>query len=722
MSKGVQYVLEVLDYATAPFERLFGNLGKASTAFDDLSDRADTEMKQVGGSVEQVASSIGSTFDAATQGAANSFESAANNIIADANRIESNVSSPTVKTITVKGNDNATGILNRIKTGVAGIKSKVIGIGARDTATNIISRIKNGLSSLKDKVVTIKTQTMGSPLGGMLSSFSPRGVIDMIGGPLVAGGLGLGVLLGGAINKGMESDLQKTNITTLLRGDVEKAGRLFSELSTYSIKTPYEKADIIDGQKTMMSFGLSTEFAFGKLKNIGDIAMGDAQKMKSLTLAFSQATSAGKLQGQDLLQMINAGFNPLQVISERTGESMARLKKRMEEGGISAGELATAFEWATDQQGLFYQGAEKASSTFAGKVSNLKDAFSEGLISIYDQLKPVLMPLLDQLITGIGVMTDVVVGGLSKVGDALKWVWDKFQEGNPIVLSITAIVAGFAIQMAISKTVTLAITAATNLWTGAQWLLNAAMTANPIGLVIAGIVALAAWIAYIIYKYEGWGAAWENLIAWLDNNWQLFKQSFITVWLQTENFFLSGIDRLKVAWLSFKSLWDQDAANAGMQKMAEDQKVRMKAIAESQAKEKDFDKKATEALAGVKLVDTGKTFKDALSSISQKVGIPTGAGAAASEISKQNSKTNASQELGMARQAAGAGAGKARGINEGGNRPTSYTITIHKLQDTLVVNTNGGPRDAGKRAGTDVVNEILMALNSVDQKGGGGHD
>ena len=179
--------------------------------------------------------------------------------------------------------------------------------------------------------------------GGRLHSWFSEAMAGLPGlatNPLILAG----AVIGGSIRKGMEADLQQANITTLLRGDVEKAKALYAQLSDYGVKTPYDKAGLIEAQKTMMSFGLSSEFAFGKLKNIGDIAMGDAQKMKSLSLAFAQATSAGKLQGQDLMQMINAGFNPLQVISERTGESMAQLKDRMSKGGISAQELAQAFE------------------------------------------------------------------------------------------------------------------------------------------------------------------------------------------------------------------------------------------------------------------------------------------------------------------------------------------------------------------------------------------
>ena len=67
---------------------------------------------------------------------------------------------------------------------------------------------------------------------------------------------------------------------------------------------------------------------------LGDVSQGNKERFDSLTLAFAQVGSAGKLSGQDLLQFVNAGFNPLNEISKMTGESMAELKERMSAGGV----------------------------------------------------------------------------------------------------------------------------------------------------------------------------------------------------------------------------------------------------------------------------------------------------------------------------------------------------------------------------------------------------
>ena len=131
------------------------------------------------------------------------------------------------------------------------------------------------------------------------------------------------------------------NLQTLLGGSAEAADELVGKLREYGKNTVYDFNGLAEAQKTMMSFGIESDKAFSVLQNIGDIAMGDNQRMQSLALAFSQATSAGKLQGQDLLQLINAGFNPLQEISKQTGKSVAELKKEMERGAISVWRFLT---------------------------------------------------------------------------------------------------------------------------------------------------------------------------------------------------------------------------------------------------------------------------------------------------------------------------------------------------------------------------------------------
>ena len=510
--------------------------------------------------------------------------------------------------------------------------------------------------------------------------------------PLILAGAGIGM----SIRKGMEADLQQANITTLLRGDVEKAKALYAQLSDYGVKTPYDKAGLIEAQKTMMSFGLSSEFAFGKLKNIGDIAMGDAQKMQSLSLAFAQATSAGKLQGQDLMQMINAGFNPLQVISERTGESMAQLKERMSKGGISAQELAQAFEWATDKQGLFYQGAEKAGQPLSGKFNKMMDSITELALKVYEAISPVLSPLVD--------LAAVI---FSSIGQGIGWLIQKFQEGNPIIWGIAGAIGIFTTALILHNTYTAIATAWQNRLTWAVIKTNLAFLANPITLIIAGIIALIAIIAYCIVGVSGWGKAWEYTVQGMKYSWEAFVENFQLLWTVAKNTFMAGIDACKLAWYKFKEavgLGDSAENQAMINKIQNDLQERAKSVTEGYKKANEAGEKAKESFGKAWDSLEFKSFKEVKDGLMGKLGMKT----------ESSPAPGISPITGETTTTTGEGTKTKDNIVSGGTRQTHINIQIGNVgTDTKVYVSS--VREGVENFGEMVKEELLRVVNSINQ-------
>lgn len=90
---------------------------------------------------------------------------------------------------------------------------------------------------------------------------------------------------------------------------------MIDDLREFAAKTPLQLSGLQENAKLLLSFGIEAQNILPYQKMLGDISGGNAQKMNQLTLAFAQMQSTGRLKGQDLLQMINAGFNPLQVIA-----------------------------------------------------------------------------------------------------------------------------------------------------------------------------------------------------------------------------------------------------------------------------------------------------------------------------------------------------------------------------------------------------------------------
>lgn len=205
-----------------------------------------------------------------------------------------------------------------------------------------------------------KTRVFGDVLKANLASEAivagVKGIASAVAG--VAKGFA------GAMKDGVEYNARMeqytTSFTTML-GDQAKAQQLVNDLKREAARTPFGMEDLAKNTQTLMAFGMSAEEAQLRLGQLGDISQGDAVKLESLTLAFAQMSSTGKLTGQDLNQMINAGFNPLEEISRKTGKSIGELKEEMAKGAISAEMVADAFASATAEGGRFY-GAMDAQS------------------------------------------------------------------------------------------------------------------------------------------------------------------------------------------------------------------------------------------------------------------------------------------------------------------------------------------------------------------------
>jgi tape measure domain-containing protein len=184
----------------------------------------------------------------------------------------------------------------------------------------------------------------------------------------------------------------------------EVTQKLLAEMRADAAKSPLSISDYAQAGKTLLAFGGDAETLMDTLRVLGDVSMGNSDRFGSLALAFAQTQAAGRLMGQEVLQFVNAGFNPLQQISKKTGESMGELKKRMEDGAISSAEVAQAFKDATSEGGLFYQAIQKGGETTAGKIAKVKD----GILSLQ-------IAFGTGLNEGVKAGADAMVQGLSSV-------------------------------------------------------------------------------------------------------------------------------------------------------------------------------------------------------------------------------------------------------------------------------------------------------------------
>ena len=188
----------------------------------------------------------------------------------------------------------------------------------------------------------------------------------------------------------------------VMTGSAEKAVETVERLRVMGAETPFEMKDLASTTQLLMQYGFTADEALDRMSMLGDVAQGNVQAMNSIALGYAQMASAGKVNLVDIKQMINGGFNPLQEISERTGESMASLYDRISKGKISVDEITESMRHATSEGGRFYQSMEKQSQTLSGQLSTLKDNTDQLLGSltegVSEGLRDQILPFANNLV------------------------------------------------------------------------------------------------------------------------------------------------------------------------------------------------------------------------------------------------------------------------------------------------------------------------------------
>ena len=289
--------------------------------------------------------------------------------------------------------------------------------------TSKISETNGGIGSLIGKFSSAK-----AAVGGFMGAFAVSALVDF-----------------GKEAIDAQSKVEQLEISfrTLL-GSQEKASALIAEIKSYGTVTPYDTEGLAQAARLMLSYGMSSSKIMPTLQMLGDIAMGDKDKLQSLTLAFSQMSASGRVCKEDLNQMVDAGFNPLQIISEKTGKSIGELTDEVSKGAISVQDIEQAFIDATSEGGKFHNMVNNMSDSIAGKTAQMTDNWEAFKASIGGLLKPAYLGAIQTTTSAIDAMTNAIERLRASAGDvtvgdgnysnstqnALKYATDKGNKGG----------------------------------------------------------------------------------------------------------------------------------------------------------------------------------------------------------------------------------------------------------------------------------------------------
>ena len=504
----------------------------------------------------------------------------------------------------------------------------------------------------------------------------------------------------GAVAKvGMEAENTAVAFKTLL-GSQEASKKMLDSIASLDTKKVYGLDAVQDAAKQMLNFGVESDKVLVYLRQLGDIAGGDKQKLASLGVVFGQVTAAGKLSGQDLLQFINAGFNPLKELEAMTGKTYAELQDLMSKGAISADAVAAAMQRATSEGGAFFGMTENLSKTASARLQDVMSQITEGALKIYEQLSPLILDVISLfqiIIPPVMTVVQVVVGAVAKV---ISWLKQWKSEIGLLAVVIGTFFAMVKMRalflLGFVKILTLvkgAITTLTVVWR----YLNIALTANPIGIIIALIAALAAAVIYCWNEFAGFRAflmtAWDTL--------KEFGTILKDLVVDRIKELIGGLGDLGLA---FKKLFEEDfkgawsAAQSGARKLSGIDSAK-KAVASSVSAYHNVQNNWNKNLAAEQAKDKG-------SSKPSKLGVP---GLTGSNLSFNTPSGQGGGKSGADRKTASE-------IATGGKRNTSITMNIGKFFDSInVYMADATDTNELERTVVEVLNRALAVATSADR-------
>lgn len=281
---------------------------------------------------------------------------------------------------------------------------------ASGAASSASKSISSGLSS-----------SIGSALSGIASkSGKAFGILGKTGIGAIAG---IGAAIAGiAAQGGFSRAIQIENAQQKLKG----LGKSGAELQTImgnalaSVKgTAYGLGDAASVAAMMASTGVKAGGELeGVLTTIADVAAVSGRSMSDVGTIFASVAARGKLQGDDMLQLMSSGVGVLDALSQHLGVTQEDVSKMVSSGQID-------FQTFSDAMEEYLGGsAKKMGETFQGAVANTRAALSRLGEAFANPIKDNIRQTLVALMPAIDAVTNAVKPLAEALGERLQSVTD----------------------------------------------------------------------------------------------------------------------------------------------------------------------------------------------------------------------------------------------------------------------------------------------------------
>ena len=372
--------------------------------------------------------------------------------------------------------------IDKARTKAAQLKAEQVDLKTElKETTSELKKQKSGVSDISNEMDKLKTMVTG-----FIAAYGGKKLWEML------------------IGSNAEMEQYTTSLEVML-GSTEKASAMIEKMRDFAAKTPLTLENVISGGSLLMSYGVDESNLIDTMTKLGDLASGNAEKMDRITLAYGQMLAKGKVTGEELMQMTEAGV-PLQTaLAESIGVTGEEFSKMVSKGEVGIDALNKAITGLTTGDGKFAGMMEKQSQTMQGMLSTLQDNISEFFRKMgegaFGEVKSVLQDVSDQLAEweqdgtldewaqNLGVLLKNLVAFMKQ---AISVGLD-FKEAiiaGAVALGIFKVAIGIGNVISATVAAVKSFTTATKAATTAQAAFNAVGAANP--YVLLGSLALAA--------------------------------------------------------------------------------------------------------------------------------------------------------------------------------------------------------------------------------------
>lgn len=227
----------------------------------------------------------------------------------------------------------------------------------------------------------------------------------------------------------LAADAQTAQITfEVLTGDAAKGAKLFKDIEKFAARTSFDLTSAADATKSLLAAGVADNDVMGTMQLLGDLAMGDANKLGFLSKAYTDVMNKGKLQGQEIRQFAENGVGLVGALASSMNKTNAEILEMSEAGKISFSDMKNALESLTGPGGRFFGMMARINETFTGQWNSLV----ENIQTFGREIGSAVLPKLTEMVT----YGNQILQKFNEMPDKAKFIGDVFEASMDVAFEM----------------------------------------------------------------------------------------------------------------------------------------------------------------------------------------------------------------------------------------------------------------------------------------------